>query len=38
LIVLGGGVTQASREQIILAAARHKLPAVYQFRRFVEEG
>jgi putative ABC transport system substrate-binding protein len=38
MIVLGGGVTQATREQIILAAARHRLPTVYQFRRFVEEG
>jgi len=37
VIVPGGGTTQVQRQQIILAAARHRLPAVYQFRRFVEE-
>jgi putative ABC transport system substrate-binding protein len=38
LIVTTGGVQQAQREIIIAAAARHRLPSVYPFRRFVVEG
>src|SRR5262249_53870923 len=38
LVVPGGGVTQAQRDAIIALAARHRLPAVYPFRRFVADG
>jgi putative ABC transport system substrate-binding protein len=38
LIVMGGAILQPQREAIIAAAARHRLPAVYPFRRFVVEG
>jgi putative ABC transport system substrate-binding protein len=38
MVVLGAGITQDQRAAIIRSAARHRLPAAYQFRRFVEEG
>jgi putative tryptophan/tyrosine transport system substrate-binding protein len=38
MIVMGGGIQQPQREAIIAAAARHRLPAIYPFRRFVVEG
>jgi putative ABC transport system substrate-binding protein len=38
LIVTGAGVQQAQRDRIIGLAARHRLPAVYPFRRFVTDG
>src|SRR5262245_6716343 len=38
LIVIGGGVSQTQRDPIVALAARHRLPAVYPFRRFVAEG
>jgi putative ABC transport system substrate-binding protein len=38
LIVTGGGVQQHQRDAIIALAARHRLPVVYSFRRFVVDG
>jgi ABC-type uncharacterized transport system substrate-binding protein len=38
LIVLASGVTNAHRRQIIELAARHRLPAIYDFRYFIAEG
>jgi putative ABC transport system substrate-binding protein len=38
LIVTGGGMAQDQRNPIIALAARHRLPAVYPFRRFVADG
>jgi putative ABC transport system substrate-binding protein len=38
LIVSGGGVQEPQRKAIIAAAARHRLPAIYSFRRFAVEG
>jgi putative tryptophan/tyrosine transport system substrate-binding protein len=38
LIVMGGAIQQPQREAIIAAATRHRLPAIYSFRRFVIEG
>jgi len=38
LIVMGAAIQQPQREAIIAAAARHRLPAIYSFRRFVLEG
>jgi ABC-type uncharacterized transport system substrate-binding protein len=38
LIVLASGVTNAHRREIIELAARHRLPALYDFRYFVVEG
>jgi len=38
LIIAGGAIQQPQREAIIAAAARHRLPAIYSFRRFVVEG
>jgi putative ABC transport system substrate-binding protein len=38
LIVTGGGIQQIQRDTLIALAARHRLPAVYSFRRFVTEG
>jgi putative ABC transport system substrate-binding protein len=38
LIVTGGGIQQIQRDRLIALAARHRLPAVYSFRRFVTEG
>ena len=38
LIVVVGTVTTIQRELIISLAARHKLPAVYPYRFFVEAG
>jgi putative ABC transport system substrate-binding protein len=36
--VLASGVTNAHRREIIELAARHRLPALYDFRYFVVEG
>jgi putative ABC transport system substrate-binding protein len=38
LIVLASAVTNAHRRQVIELAARHRLPAIYDFRYFVAEG
>src|SRR5262245_39407452 len=38
LIIQGGYATRIQRDLIIALAARHRLPAVYNFRRFVTEG
>jgi putative tryptophan/tyrosine transport system substrate-binding protein len=38
LIVIASGVTNAHRREVIELAARHRLPAVYDFRYFVAEG
>jgi len=38
LITTSQGQTQAHRDLIIALAARHQLPAVYPFSRFVTEG
>jgi putative tryptophan/tyrosine transport system substrate-binding protein len=38
LIVLPNGPTVVHRELIIALAARHRLPAIYPFRHFVEDG
>jgi putative ABC transport system substrate-binding protein len=38
LIVTIGTLAQVHRESIILAAARHRLPAVYPFRFFITSG
>jgi putative tryptophan/tyrosine transport system substrate-binding protein len=38
LIVLASAVTNAHRREIIELAARHRLPAIYDFRYFVTEG
>jgi putative ABC transport system substrate-binding protein len=38
LVVLAGSVTQINRELIITLAARHRLPAIYQFQYFAESG
>jgi putative ABC transport system substrate-binding protein len=38
MIVLGSGFAQAQRAAIIMSAGRHRLPAIYQFRTFVDEG
>jgi putative tryptophan/tyrosine transport system substrate-binding protein len=38
LIVMASGVTNAHRREIIELAARHRLPAIYDFRYFVAEG
>jgi putative ABC transport system substrate-binding protein len=38
LIVLPSGPTIVHRELIIALAARHRLPAIYSFRRFVADG
>jgi putative tryptophan/tyrosine transport system substrate-binding protein len=38
LIVMASGVTNTHRREIIELAARHRLPAIYDFRYFVAEG
>src|SRR5262249_4508241 len=38
LIVLSTSLAVANREQIIASAARHRLPAVYPFRIYVNAG
>jgi putative ABC transport system substrate-binding protein len=38
LVVLPSGLSSVHRELIIELAARHRLPAVYPFRYFVEDG
>jgi putative tryptophan/tyrosine transport system substrate-binding protein len=38
LIVLPSGATIVHRELIVTLAARHRLPAVYQYRQFVTAG
>jgi putative ABC transport system substrate-binding protein len=38
LVVLPSGFSQIHRELIITLAARHRLPAIYPFRFFVEDG
>ncbi len=38
LVVLPSGATIVHRDLIIALAARHRLPAVYQYRLFVTEG
>jgi putative ABC transport system substrate-binding protein len=38
LIVLPSGPTVVHRELIIALAARHRLPAIYAYRRFVADG
>ena len=38
LIVVPSGSTIVHRELIIALAARHRLPAIYGYRRFVEDG
>jgi putative tryptophan/tyrosine transport system substrate-binding protein len=38
MIVLGAGIAQDQRTAMITSAARHRLPAVYQFRGIVDEG
>jgi putative ABC transport system substrate-binding protein len=38
LIVLVDGVTTTHRQRIVDLAARHRLPAIYQVREFVEAG
>jgi ABC-type uncharacterized transport system substrate-binding protein len=38
LIVLPSGATIVNRDLIIALAARHRLPAVYQYRQFVTAG
>jgi len=38
LIVLASAVTNAHRHEVIELAARHRLPAIYDFRYFVAEG
>jgi putative ABC transport system substrate-binding protein len=38
LVVLPSGLSQIHRELIIRLAARHRLPAVYPFRFYVEDG
>jgi putative ABC transport system substrate-binding protein len=38
VMVLAGSVTQINRELIITLAARHRLPAIYQFQYFAESG
>jgi putative ABC transport system substrate-binding protein len=38
LIVLANSVTNAHRREIVELAARHRLPAIYDYRYFVAEG
>jgi putative ABC transport system substrate-binding protein len=38
LIVTGSGSATVHRQRIIMLAARHKLPAVYPFRTYADEG
>jgi putative ABC transport system substrate-binding protein len=38
LIVTGGGIQLTQRDKIIALAERHRLPAVYPFRRFAIDG
>jgi putative ABC transport system substrate-binding protein len=38
LIILAGAATFRLRDQIIAAAARHRLPAIYPFRAFTPSG
>jgi len=38
LVVLPSPITQVNRKLIITAAARHRLPAIYAFRHFVQDG
>jgi len=38
LIVLQDGVTFPNREEIVRLAARHRIPAAYQIRKYVEAG
>jgi putative tryptophan/tyrosine transport system substrate-binding protein len=38
LVTTSQGQTQALRDLIIALAARHRLPAIYPFRRFVTDG
>jgi putative ABC transport system substrate-binding protein len=38
LIVTGGGIQLTQRDTIIALAERHRLPAVYPFRRFSTDG
>src|SRR5262249_4354103 len=38
LIVFANSVTNAHRREVIELAARHRLPAIYDFRYFVAEG
>jgi putative tryptophan/tyrosine transport system substrate-binding protein len=38
LIVTGSGSATVHRQRIIMLAARHKLPAVYPFRTFADDG
>jgi putative ABC transport system substrate-binding protein len=38
VIVLASAVTNAHRHEVIELAARHRLPAIYDYRYFVAEG
>jgi ABC-type uncharacterized transport system substrate-binding protein len=38
LVVLPSPITETHRERVIALAARHRLPAVYGFRSFIESG
>ena len=38
LIVLADGVTTTNQRRIVELAAKHRLPAIYQFREFVDAG
>jgi putative ABC transport system substrate-binding protein len=38
LLVLPGATNSFHREAIVAAAARHRVPAIYPFREFVESG
>ena len=38
LIVLSSPLVETNRKQIIVLAAKHRLPAIYHFREFVTEG
>jgi len=38
LIVLSSPIVETNRKQIIALAAKHRLPAIYHFREYVEDG
>jgi putative ABC transport system substrate-binding protein len=38
LVVLGSAILNADRKRVIELAARHRLPAIYEWREHVEEG
>ena len=38
LVVLGSAILNADRKRIIELAARHRLPAIYEWREHVEDG